>query len=395
MKKINWTSNVTWGVIGVFTAFLLFALSAFLQLSSETRNRVAGYILFNWLAIITVGLILLLIVTVIRQGRDIRMLSRKLTLEEPPKFKRFEQIKAIRYGHIAYRPLLYYDENDNPQGVGITLLNRVFKEKEILGSHTKALWRDLVENLASKKYDIVATPIFETRERTKRIAFCSPMFYSDIGMYVKKNSGALGQLPASSQSFEEAVTMARRMKPTLVAIEGEISGKMALKYLANKKEDVKEWLTPETASVNSLIAAVNGEIGTDCEVVFAEVFQAEQTRPVRDGDVFNILKPKQVLYPVSFAVRKSDYILRNFINLKLLEIEENGKDGILGIILEELKKHPDCSHYTLEDIQRYFVRELDGELGITSEKGEPHEPSVPTQEIQSIMNHKRRSESSG
>jgi hypothetical protein len=260
---------------------------------------------------------------------------------------------------------------DKPSGIGISLLEKIFGSEKIVSSHKKALWGDLVDNLASKQYDIIATPIFETNERSKHIAFCSPLFYSDIGIYVKKvaapsqkystkrgSSIALGSLPENSLSFEDAISLLTHMKLKIIAIDGEISGKMALKYLGLKREDI-EWLKPETSSVHFLIASVGGGNDMECDIVFAEVFQAEQTDSVKNGNVINILKSKEVLYPVSFAVRKQDYVLKNYINLKLLEIEENEQNGILGIILDELKMHLEYKHYNLNDIKKYFVRELD------------------------------------
>lgn len=371
MWKIDRKSTEFWGIITVILAILLFGLSLLIapHVDKNAPQRITDFMWHNWIGLLIIFLILALIVAVIKLSRDIRSLRKRLVIEDEPKFRRFEKIEKVVYGHIAYRPLLYYHVDDAPVGVGITLLEKIFGKEKIVGSLRKALWSNLVENLTFKQYDIVATPIFETRERSKHIAFCSPIFYSDIGMYVKKGSGPLGHFAEHSQSFEEIIKIVKKMKLTVVAIEGEISGKMALKYLGLRKEEVKEWLTPETAPVSSLISAINGEEGMECDVAFAEVFQAEQTKSVKSGEVINILRPKQVLYPVSFAVRKQDYILKNFINLKLLEIEEAASNGVLGIIWDELKTHQEYKHYTFNDVKRYFVRELNGEsqrLGITS-----------------------------
>jgi Bacterial extracellular solute-binding proteins, family 3 len=379
MSKLNWDSNRLWGIIAVIMALILFVLGLLMapHVSKDWPQKTGEFIGHNWIGLLIIFLVLALTIAIIKLSRDIRSLRKKLIIEEEPKFRRFEKIEKVVYGHIAYRPLLYYHVTDDaPMGVGITLLEKIFGKEKIVGSLKKALWSNLVENLTFKQYDIVATPIFETRERSKHIAFCSPIFYSDIGMYVKKGSGPLGHFAKNSQSFEDITKIVKKMKLTVVAIEGEISGKMALKYLGLRRDEVKEWLMPETAPVSSLISAVNGEEGMECDVAFAEVFQAEQTKPVKKEEVINILKPKEVLYPVSFAVRKQDYILKNYINLKLLEIEETAKNGVLGIIWGELIAHPEYRHYTLDDVKRYFVRELDRgnqQLGITSGRSDTPE----------------------
>lgn len=406
LDRIDWHSNKTWGIIGIIFAAFTLILGILIQpyVTKETQTQILAYLMRRTNTIILIVSGVLLAIVMLKQQKELRLLRQTLSKEEPPKFRRFEQIKRIKYGHILYRPLLYYDGADNPQGIGVALVTRIFADVQIEQSNSKALWSNLVTGLASNKYDIVATPIFETRERSRLIGFCSPMFYSDIGMYVKKDSRILGFLPPNSQSFDEAIGMARRMRPNIVAIQGEISGKLALKYLDPKKDDIKEWLTPETASVTSLINAVLGSDGSESEVVFAEVFQAEQTKPVRDGSVINILKRKELLYPVSFAVRKSDYVLKNYINLKLLEIEETVNDGILGIILEELRKQPEYTHYTLNEIKNYFVRDLQL-LQIQATKGDssggsgsPPVDNAVTQtgqpRVKSFLNHKRKPDSS-
>lgn len=356
-KNVNWHSTMLWGIVGLVGAALITgaALMVAPHIDKDTPTLIWGYLAENAIALVTVILVLTLLVISLYLYLEIRILRKKLVAEVMPTFKRFENIKKIKYGHIQYRPLLYYGGRaEEPMGVGIELLERIFGSDRIQRSGTKALWSDLVDNLERKKYDIVATPLFETRERSKVIAFCSPLFYSDIGMYVKTES-VLGKVGANSQSFDGALEILNNMKLTLAAIHGEISGKMAQKYLG----DVKVWLTPETATVSSLIDAVSGEDEMKCDVAFAEVFQADQTSQVINGSVINILQRKQILYPVSFAVRKEEYVLRNYINLRLLEIEESYEKGVLGILWEELQTHPETSGYTFDDIKRYFVREFD------------------------------------
>jgi ABC-type amino acid transport substrate-binding protein len=384
------TKQWEWGIVLAIAGIVIAILVVFIQpfITKELLMQAFAYATVSWIGVCLALMILGLMIVAIRQSRKIASLSKRLSVEEVSNFGRWP-IKEVVYGHIAYRPLLYYDQYEEPLGVGITLLKKIFWNHKIVGSGERALWSNLVENLTSNQYDIVATPIFETRERSKQIAFCSPIFYSDIGMYVKRASEsdqkinikirkgsalALGNIPSNSQSFEDAIAIFSDMKLKITAIEGEISGKMSLKYLGLKREDIK-WLKPETASVRLLIEAVNGENKMECDVVFAEVFQAEQTIPVKRGEVINILRPKEVLYPVSFAVRKQDYTLKHYINLKLLEIEETTPNGILGIIWDELKTQKEYAHYTFDDIRRYFVREWNGHPGISSGRNQskPHE----------------------
>jgi ABC-type amino acid transport substrate-binding protein len=288
---------------------------------------------------------------------ELEALSAKIDKQEERKFVRFEAINTIVYGHIEYYPLVYYVFGDDmPRGIGIRLIEQIFGEGVISKHPKRGRWDDLVEKLSRGEYDIVATPLYETQSRSKLVSFCSPIFFSDIGIYVKKDGKWFKGREKNSLKFGEATEILRNLRDLkLTAIEGELSGKMILKHLQVEKSKVN-WLGRDEASVSGLIGSLESkEMPSD--VVFAEVFQAELTNPVKSGSVINLLENKQLLYPVSFAIRKQEYVLRHFINLKLAEIDEEYPGGILGFILDELKKHPDFQGFDLDQIRRYFVRE--------------------------------------
>lgn len=67
-----------------------------------------------------------------------------------------------------------------------------------------------------------------------------------------------------------------------------------------------------------------------------EPFQVEMCTSDDIQKLHNILKPKQILYPVSFAMRKGEHDLRRYMNLKLLELDRDPKNGILDLIKKEL-----------------------------------------------------------
>jgi ABC-type amino acid transport substrate-binding protein len=307
----------------------------------------------NWLMGCGAIIVLVLMVDDVKKRWKLRALGQ----EGPCKFKRFEKIDKIVYGHIDYYPLIHYSAgNDAPKGIGIRLIEEIFEKRVVKKYKNKVGWNDLVSKLSEGVYDIVATPLYETRERSRVVSFCTPLFFSDIGIYVKHDSQLFEGRRPSNQSFEQVMELLSRLKDVLklTAIDGELSGKMILKHLKIRREKVT-WLSRDESTVAGLIGAVeDDEMPSD--VVFAEVFQASQTEAVKSGSVINLLTPKQLLYPVSFAVRKQEYVLKNFINLKLAEIDEKYDEGILGFILKELKEHPDFKLFDMPQVKQYFVR---------------------------------------
>ena len=85
--------------------------------------------------------------------------------------------------------------------------------------------------------------------------------------------------------------------------------------------------------VNSIKNIATGDKRME-DFTFMEVFKAESI--IENDEVINILKKNELLYPVSFVVRKQDTVLKNLINLRLLEmrstLEENTKSELENLI---------------------------------------------------------------
>jgi ABC-type amino acid transport substrate-binding protein len=257
-------------------------------------------------------------------------------------FDRWEKFQLIKYGKIDYPPLMM-EENNGHTGIGSEIFKTIFKNKETTIINRKDEnedWNNIISDLLNKKFDIIATPIFELSPRLRKISFCSPIFYANIGIYVKKGGYAHDKL-GDDLCYEQAIKKIKKNKNILssIVIKGEISNYLAKKYLKRNKiiadtMNIQHLLTDNFISVNK-----NKGIDIDKNIVFTEKFQAE-VELGSDENIINILKDKELLYPVAFAVRKEDYSLRNFINLKLLEIKSDHENsGILGFVLDQFNQN--------------------------------------------------------
>lgn len=323
------------------------------------------------------------------------IIKRKLKSKATPKFyDRFRIIldNHIRYGHIFYSPLLDYDTAGHPIGIGIAILQKIFGTKKIDKHTTEGMqWHQIHTKLYDKdttyaeryNIDIIATPIFETNERSEEVSFTIPIFYSEIGLYCKKicKEG----LELSDDDKLDLLTAVDRLKkylgekkePTFKAIKGEISDKLIRKHFGELLPHKWEPFGTDQMKISQLIDAIDAN---QSDIAFVETFQAGQHPVVKAGNVVNILsKQKGIWYPVAFALRKEDYVLRRYINLKLLELDlcdgsdddkANNRSGILWLIkneLEELQKQNKISQFfsssdsnddKLKKVRQYFIREF-------------------------------------
>ena len=93
------------------------------------------------------------------------------------------------------------------------------------------------------------------------------------------------------------------------------------------------------------------------EVVFMERFKAESIIDEEKLSLVNILQENQLVYPVAFVIHKEETVLRNFINLRIIELRLSGelqkviKNNALQIDITDEK-----------DIEKVFLQRYDFSL---------------------------------
>lgn len=262
---------------------------------------------------------------------------------------RWEKMGTIYYGHLEYEPFLYY-QHGNPSGLGVTLLERLLKvpldgkkvNVEPFGS--KRNWGDILDGLVEGKYDIVATPLFATFDRSKHVAFTTPLCFSNVGLYVnKKISDRFENM--TIENMESAIQDAGKL--VFLSVKGEISEKLAVKY--------KGSITSRGSGI--LLSSLFKEIAESTHpryALFCESFYADEQPEVKSEAVVNVLPSHGILYPVCFAVRLGDYQLVNLLNIRLLQFNQNG--GALPLLAEEWRKSRG-EDVDLESMKTHFVAE--------------------------------------
>lgn len=307
-------------------------------------------------------------------------------------YLRFEQLKGaegITYGHIDYDPFFKLLKKPQsaiyePSGIGYEVLKEIFSvlETPIIEHTSSSTWDNLFEGLETREYDVIATPLYETRSRiySHSITFCTPLFYSEVGLFVHpidfnhkyslkefreevEEGKREWQSPFISGEISEII--ARKTKVFIDEVTGKVNDDVnGFKNLLNKVNDKKN---PENAKFN---------------IVAMEVFKAhaimnsvneklDLTIPHNENRVLklkNILDDLQLLYPVSFVVRKEDTVLRNLINLRIAEIRDRksvpgGKLSLIDIIKRSAQTSDgiDPSYVDSSLIQKYDFATLESQ----------------------------------
>jgi hypothetical protein len=285
---------------------------------------------------------------------------------------RWNKIPNVTYGYLDFEP--FVDKQPNgPGGPGVELLRFLLKEMcdpsiELIDHDETLDWATIFEGLRNGTYRIVATPLFATFERSKLVRFTSPLFYSNIGLYVsadlKKTRFKNSRM--TSEDFNDYMRTASGLR--LLSIDAEISQTLAKKYLDGNPDKEKLIVNHKSKTAphslfNTIFTGedrngVSGPFGMFCDSFYASI----QPR-VRSGEVVNLLLEREILYPVCYAVRLGDYQLANLINLRLLQFPKydpkKENQSILEFTADLVAGLPRYKEFNLvaSDVMRHFVDE--------------------------------------
>ena len=270
---------------------------------------------------------------------------------------RWNLIKEVKFGHLEYEPFLMY-RLKNPIGFGVVLLKELLEFSDddhrirVSPYSTPKTWDDVLKGMGDTTYQVVATPLFATFDRSKEAAFTSPLFFSNVGLYVHRDTKR--KLFEGEVTVDELTSKIEKGKLRLLSVPGEISSKMAKKYAG--KSDIESCASQ--TNLQELFSRVANEGGAPL-ALFCESFYAAQSN---QPEVVNVLHRNQILYPVCFAVRHGDVQLRNLLNIRLLSFAKRqgskdlGGTGVLDFLAKELPKYG-YSNISVDALKEHFVEE--------------------------------------
>ncbi len=292
------------------------------------------------------------------------------------KFDRFEDITSkeskIVYGFVHFFPTAVKDGVDlKAKGIGPDFLREIFDNLD--HSRSTYNWTSIMNALVSGEIDVIATPLYDTRERRELVDFSLPIFYADIGMYCAVSAEVddlmkvldcdhvlehEGRKCLRFRDLREQLLKKRKEilghangQYVIRASPGELNSKIAKRHFDNC---VRVDLVEESFEIaHALEELVKPQSGVYSHFLFCERAQAEASELFREKKIINLLAPGELMFPVCFAVRKSDDTLRKFINLRLLEIESAGESGIVKLMTDSVSK---TRFFDADMVGKYYPR---------------------------------------
>lgn len=102
----------------------------------------------------------------------------------------YDSVKArgtIRAGYGIYNPGCMKDPNTGKlTGIGVDALELIAAQNGLKVDWVEEVgWGTMIEGLRTKRYDIVATPVWPSDDRVKLAGFSTPLYFSPVYAYVK------------------------------------------------------------------------------------------------------------------------------------------------------------------------------------------------------------------
>lgn len=289
------------------------------------------------------------------------------------KIKRFEEIQSLRYGYLEYSPFFYLGQKDKHWGIGMAVLEKIFSYNnniQFIHYDGDINWDTALKKLEDDEFDIILTPLFETRSRLSdfNVQYCIPLFYSNIGLYVRKDfeTAPLEGTLSFNKAIEFVFNKVKQSNWKAKYLKGELSQFLMEKHHLNENGTAIMKETISDADFKNIIKNIASGDPKKEQFTFMEVFKVESFIE-QEEMVVNLLKPNELLYPVSFVVRKEHTVLKNLINLRIMQLraEESTETGVnkLEKIIKDISLSADVS-ITPEKFKDIFIQKSDYPLPI-------------------------------
>lgn len=226
--------------------------------------------------------------------------------------------KVISVGFISYPPGFVVDPNTKEKsGIFNDVLNEIAKRNGLTIDYKEEVtWATMIESLRTNRVELIANPVWATKERKENADFSTPVYFSPIGIYVRSDDT---RFDADRNKLNDPAVR-------IAAVDGEINNTIG------KQDFPKAQIQPFPNNVD--VAQLFLEIQTNKkDVTFAEPLFAYDYMQKNPGKLKNIGESAPIRnYPNSFMYKKGDSTVGDFLNA---EIDKLIKDGTVDRIISK------------------------------------------------------------
>jgi polar amino acid transport system substrate-binding protein len=215
----------------------------------------------------------------------------------------------IKVGYVPYPPGLIKDPNTGElSGIFYETLNAAGKTMGVKIKWVEEVsWGTMIEGLKTKRYQIIGSPVWANSTRGKVADFTVPLFYSGIGVYVKKKDNRFKDLSALNS---------KNVKVSM------LDGDMASLIANSDFPDATQLALAPLSDNSQLILEV--ESGK-ADVTFVEPYFVQLYFKSKVNTLKNLAADKPIrIFPNSIMLDKREYDLKSMLDIALNEQINSG-----------------------------------------------------------------------
>lgn len=218
--------------------------------------------------------------------------------------------KILKLGFISYPPGFIVNPNTKEKsGIFNDILIEIAKKNNYkLQYKEEVTWATMITSLENDRVDIIANPVWATKERRIKATFSKPVYFSPIGIYVRSDDFR----------FDKNRKKINDSSIKIAAVDGEINN------FIGKTDFPKANLQPFPNNID--VAQLFLEIESKRkDVTFAEPMFAYDYMQKNPGKIKNIATKSPIRnYPNSFMIKKGNKLLESELNKTISVLLKNG-----------------------------------------------------------------------
>ncbi len=226
-------------------------------------------------------------------------------------FDRVIRTGKINAAYVIDPPGCSKDPNTNKiYGISVETLEAAAKNLNLKLEWTEEVgWGTMIEGLKTDRYDIVCSGIWPNASRSKLVDFCTPLFYSGIGVYVRSDE----------ERFDDKdLKKINQDSVKIATIDGEMSDIIA-RYQFPKAQRIS---VPQLSDVSHILLNV---VQKKADIAFVEPYIAYRFLKNNPGSVKNISAERPIrVYPNTMMFKRNQMEFKTMLNITLRELINSG-----------------------------------------------------------------------
>jgi len=218
----------------------------------------------------------------------------------------------IRAAYLSYPPALMKDTSGGKMsGIFVDTLEKAASNLGLTVEWTEEVgWGSQIEGLEADRYDIVGSPVWANPTRGKLTTLSTPVYYSGIGIYVRKDDSRFNALTDWKALNSDKVK--------IVTIDGETGD-----LIARTQFPLAQRVSlPQTADISQLFLNVSGN---KADVLFAEPYFYYQYLKSNPDNLKNIAAqtPIRVLGNC-YMFKKGETQMKQMLDVAIQDLQNSG-----------------------------------------------------------------------